>query len=174
MSPTIEIGSIVVPRETVLEFDQEYETLEASDFSRLADGTGVLRTAWTGKLRTLISGKGWAASAFAGLAQGVAYTLKCAAPMPVDGASTSITLPAARRSDSGHEPVGYAHMPDGRLIETPIIDIVSNLATLTAVTGAVGYRVEYLPQIIVKILRNTCKYAQASNDFAWSIEAEEV
>lgn len=174
MSLTLEIGNIVVPRETFLEFDQEYEMLEAADFARLADGTGVLRTAWTGKLRTLMSGKGWAASAFAGLAQGAVYTLKCAAPLPVDGTTTSITLPTARRSDTDHEPVGYAHTADGRLVETPITGIVSNVATLTAVDNALGYRVEYLPQVSVVILRNTCKYAQASNDFAWSIEAEQV
>lgn len=173
MSATLEIDDIVVPQETILGFDQEYEDIEASDWRRTADGGGVLRVSWTGKVRTVISGNGWAASLFAGLQQGVAHTLKCGTPRPVDSATATITLPAARRSDSGYEPVGYALLANDRLVETEITGIVSNVATLTEVDDAVGYRVDYWPQLVVHILRNTCKYASRSNDWAFEIEAEE-
>lgn len=173
MSTTLEIDGIVVPEETFLAFDQQYEDLEAASWRRVANGAGILRVRWTGKVRTEISGNGWAASLFAGLQQGVAHTLKCAAPRAVDSDTASITLPAARRSDSGHEPVGYALSADGLLIETEIIDITSNVATLTEVVGAIGYRVHYWPELTVHILRNTCKYSSKSNDFAFEIEAEE-
>lgn len=173
MSTTLEIDGIIVPQETFLSFDQQYDDIEASSWARVASGAGILRVHWTGKLRTEISGNGWAASLFAGLQKGVAHTLKCAVPRAVDATAGTITLPAARRSDSGHEPVGYALLSDGRLIETEITDISADVATLTEVEGAVGYRVEYWPELTVHILRNTCKYSSKSNDYAFEIEAEE-
>lgn len=172
MITTLEIGSIIVPTESLLEFSQDYQDLEASDFSRVADGSGILRTSWSGKLSTTITGSGWIPSAFDNVAQGGMHTIKCAVPRQVSSATTSVTLPAARRTDSGHTPIGFALVGD-LLIETPITGIVANVATLTTVSGALGYRVHYWPQIVAVILRNTCRGASAAV-YDWSIEAEQV
>lgn len=168
---TLIIDGITVPAHAILEFDQEYETVSAESFVRTADGSGVLRTLWSGKLRTVISGKGWAPSALINLATGQSHTMKCAMLLSVDGANTSITIPSARRTDSGHTPIGYALIGDS-FVETPIIDITDNVCTLTAVSGATAYRVDYWPELVVHIERNTSK-GQSNAEHNWTIEAEE-
>lgn len=161
-----------MPTETLLGFDQEYEDLSGLRFARTADGTGILRSAWTGKVRTVINGRGWVPSGFENVSAGSSYTLKCAVPRQASDADVTVTLPAARRTDTGHTPVGYAIVGDA-LVETAITGITSNVATLTSVAGATGYRVHYWPQITCVILRNTCK-GEADANYTWTIEAEEI
>lgn len=171
MNYTMVVDGVTVPVEAIAEFDQDYEHLEASSFDRLATGEGVLRVGWVGKLSTVIVGRGWAPSALISLAPGVAHTLQCAMPLSVDSNTTSITIPANRRTDSGHTPVGYA-LVDGIFVQTPITDITANVCTLTAVPGATAYRVDYWPQITVHVRRNTAK-GGSSAEHGWTIEAEE-
>jgi len=64
------IGTVEYPIETLYEFDQSYRKLNATDFRRTADGGGVLRSVWSGKIATLIRGKGWAPGAFDSIALG--------------------------------------------------------------------------------------------------------
>lgn len=172
MITTLEIGSIIVPAQSLLEFGQDYEELSGQTFGRTADGSGVLRSLWSGKLRTVLSGKGWVPSAFENIAPGSTHVIKCAMPRTASSATTSVTLPAARRADAGHTPIGFALVGDN-LTDTAITGIVADVATLTAVAGADGYRVHYFPQITAVILNNTCKGA-ADASFSWQIEAEQV
>lgn len=171
MSQTLIIDGVTVPVEAITEFDQDYEQLEASTFRRVANGDGVLRVSWVGKLRTIISGRGWAPSALINLEPGVSHNLQCAMPLSVDGNSASITIPANRRSDSGHVPLGFA-LVDGAFVSTPITDITANVCTLTTVAGATAYRVDYWPQLTVWVSRNTAK-GSSSAEHSWTIEAEE-
>lgn len=172
MIATLEIGSVVVPPQARLEFSQTYTELNGQTFRRTADGSGVLRSVWSGKLRTTIAGKGWIPSSFDNLTAGASLTLKCAMPRSVSGATTTITLPAARRSDSGHTPVGFALLGEEQ-VESAITDITDNVATLTTVTGATGYRVLYLPQLSVVLTSVTTK-ALSEGVFDWQVEAEEL
>jgi len=172
VSTNLIIGSIEVPLESRGAFNQEYEDINGQTFRRTADGSGVLRSLWTGKVRTLISGDGWAPSAFENIDAGTTHVIKCAMTRAASSATTSVTLPAARRSDAGHTPIGFA-LVDDTLVETPITGIVANVATLTAVAGADGYRVHYFPEITAVILRNTCKGAFDAR-FTWQIEAEQL
>jgi hypothetical protein len=178
MITTLAIDSLLIPTEAGLTFDQTYAQLRAEKLNRTADGSASLRRLWDNKLATTITGKGWIPSGFEALDTGATVTLKCAMPRHAASASTTVTLPAARRSDTDHEPVGYAVVGD-HLVETPITNLAAILAgstddaTLTAVTGATGYRVSYLPQFSALILSATSK---GSNDatFEWSLEAEQV
>jgi hypothetical protein len=172
MITTLIVGSIVIPTEAVPEFDQRYVDLAGQTFRRTADGSGVLRSGWSGKISTRISGRGWTPSGLDTIALGSTHTIKCAQPRAVSSATTSVTLPVARRSDTGHTPIGFALVGD-LLVSTAITGIVSNVATLTSVTGASGYRVHFWPEITAVILANECTGTHQA-EFRWSIEAEEV
>lgn len=172
MISTLEIGNVIVPTKSILTFDQDYEDLGGRDFRRLADGSGVLRSTWQDKIATVISGTGWAPSAFENLNVGSVYVLKCAMIRSASSNTNTVTLPASRRAGGDHDPIGFAVVGD-ELVETPISGIVADVATLDAVAGAVGYRVHYWPQITAVITRNTCR-GQSSAAFTWTIEAEEV
>lgn len=171
MKHTLIIGDLVVPTESISGFDQDYESIEASQFDRTADGTGVIYSLNWQKLRTTISGRGWAPSGLRSLDRGQFYRMRCIAPDAVLSDANTITIPSGRRTDTNHDPVGFASMGD-QLIETPITGIVSDVATLTTVSGADGYMVWYWPDITVAILRNTCRMTPGPSS-QWTIEAEQ-
>lgn len=169
--PTLEIDLIIIPQQGRHTFEQEYEDLRGISFNRVANGDGILRETWSGKISTTISGEGWAPSAFANLGQGT-HLVKCAVPRAASSDTVTVTLPASRRSDAGHEPRGWA-LVGTNLVETTISGIVANVATLDAVAGAVGYRVTYFPQIIAAITVNDGGLEDDGN-YSWRIEAEEI
>lgn len=172
MITTLEFGSILIPTEAVPEFDQRYEDLAGQTFRRTADGSGILRSGWQGKIATRISGRGWVPAGIGAAAAGSTHVIKCAIPREASSATTSVTLPAARRTDTGHTPIGFALVGD-RLVSTAITGITSNVATLTAVSGATGYRVHYWPQITAVVTANECTGSHQA-EYRWAIEAEEV
>lgn len=172
MSTTIEIDSIVIPIEALGEFSQDYEEINAQKINRTADGGGILRRLYGGKVKTIINARGWAPSTFDGIDLSAAVAIKCAMPRSVDGATVAITIPANRRSDSGHIPQGWA-VVDGLFVETTVISIVANVATLTAVSGATAYRATYYPEISALVTSYRGRGNTAAT-FEWSMEAEEV
>jgi hypothetical protein len=93
-------------------------------------------------------------------------------PNGVTAATNSVTLPAARRSDADHDPVGFALVGD-ELVPTNIGSIIANVATLDVVAGATAYEVWYWPELTVAVVRNTAK-GQQDNSYQWTIEAEEI
>jgi hypothetical protein len=175
---TLELDGIAVPTESILEFDQDYTDLAGETFVRTADGSGILRTGWTGKLATVITGKGWAGRALANARRGASYTLRCAIPDAVDSLTTTVTIPSARRADSGHVPIGFGLVGD-HFVATEISNLAAlnaastDDATLTAVSGASAYRVHYWPQLAVRITVNTCRGASDAR-YAWRLEAEQL
>lgn len=171
MITTLLIGSVQIPTETLADFEQRYEDISGQTFRRLASGDGVLRTLWSGKLRTTIRGKGWVPG-FENFAPGTSHVIACAMPRSVSDATISIALPVSRRSDAGHTPQGFALVGD-RLVDSAITDITANVATLTAVAGASGYRVHYYPLITAVITEATSQGVSAAQ-FEWQIEAEEL
>lgn len=178
MITTLEIGSVVIPTETLLTFDQQYRDLKGERFRRTADGSGIVRKTWDGKIASQINGQGWVPSAFENIAPGVSYTVKCAIPRAVSDVSSTVTIPANRRTDAGHVPVGFALVGDS-LVETPITNIsainakTTNDATLTPVGGASGYRVHYLPEITAVVIDAECR-GDGGADYVWRVNLEEL
>lgn len=169
---TLTVDGVIVATHALLTFEQEYEALAGQTFKRTADGSGTLRALWSGKLRTTLSGTGWAPSGLVGLAAGSAHALGCIAPVSVDAAGVFVALPTARRSDADHDPVAFALIGDG-LVPTAIVEILDDVAELVPVAGAVGYRVHYWPSLSVVITSNTAKGDNAAA-FGWQIVAEEL
>lgn len=168
---TLEIGALVLPLHARHGLDQEYETIGGRAVLRFADGTGLVQQAWS-KLRTVISGHGSVPPGLALLDTLNPLVLKCIKARSITAAGPSITLPAARRSDAGSTPRGFAQVGQ-QGIETAV-NIVGNVATLTPVPGAELYWVTYYPQITV-----LCDPPRETGDVnagqhGWTLTAEEV
>lgn len=168
------VGTAEQPISAIAGFSQTYEVLAASASDRMGDGSLDTATYWSGKLRTVISGDGWTPPVLLGLNFDSNLTLKCGAPIAVQDATTSVTLPAARRTDAGHTPVGFA-IVGGELVATTISSIVSNVATLASVSGASAYVVWYWPELTVQVTeRPRQDTATGAAVHRWSLTAEEV
>lgn len=174
----LKIGSLIVPVEALLEFEQNYEDLQGQDFKRTAAGGGILRLTWSGKLRTLVTARGWAPPPLFDLDIGSTHTIGCAVPDSASSATTTVTLPAARRTDADHQPIGFADTGD-RLVLTTITNAAAinakstNDATLVAVSGAIAYRVHYWPEIVAAITERP-RRGDSKASFRWSLVAEEI
>lgn len=170
MIRTFEIGGIVIPVQAAGDVEQTFENIGGFTLNRMLNGAGVPQSHWR-KLKTTIAGSGWAPPGLAGLDYDATHVLKSVAARSLQATGNVITVPAARRTDSGYAPTGYA-IVDGRYVSTPLV-LVTNTATLTAVAGAQGYGVRYWPQITV-YARFTDSNRPAGAIWSWQIEAEEV
>jgi len=166
------LGGIEVPIECFADFNQSYEGLTAAGILRMSDGTGIKQTAWNDKIKIQTSGNGWAPVGLTGLDFEQSMLFKCAIPRAIDDATINITLPTTRRTDINFTPLGFA-VVNNSLVETTI-NIVSNDATLGAVSGATAYRVHYWPELTVFVTEPPENWARSGNSFDWSFEAEQV
>lgn len=170
MIRTLEIGGLVIPVQAAGDIEQSFETIGGSALLRMLNGAGMKQTHWR-KLKTTISGSGWTPPGLAGLDYTAPLTIKSCASRAVQAAGNVIAVPSARRTDTGYAPSGYA-IVEGRYVPTPLV-LVSNTATLTAVSGAQGYGVRYWPQLSVYAEFRESNRPAASS-WSWSIEAEEI
>lgn len=143
----ITIGGIEINPEVGASFSQSYLNRRISTDHYMGDGSIIRQTlaGTNGKLATRIEGSGWAPLGLESIDTTVKQVIKCGAPLSISGASTSITIPSARRSDSGYTPLGFAVVSGGIVPTT--ISMTDDDATLGAVTGATSYYVTYVPEI---------------------------
>lgn len=174
-----ELGGVRVPIESVIDFEQGYESIGGTALLRYMSGGAVLQTYWQ-KLRTTLSGAGWWPPGLDGLNYAAPLLLKCAGPHSIRTDAAAIALPAARRTDAGFAPIGHAVVPGasvgvsgGDLVPTAV-SIADNLATLTPVTGAIGYHITYWPQLTVFATPPATQADLPGAAHRWSLTAEEV
>lgn len=170
MIRTLEIGGLVIPVEAAGDIEQTFETIGGSTLLRMMNGAAKKQTHWR-KLRTRISGAGWTPPGLAGLDYDVPLLLKSCASRALQSTGNVIAVPAARRTDSGYTPTGFAIVA-GRYVPTPL-SLASNTATLTAVTGAQGYGVRYWPELTVYAEFSESNRAMGAS-WSWQLTAEEV
>jgi len=162
----------------------EIPILEAANYSETLERIGgfvLLRTVLGGakrqcnwaKHRISLAGDGSIPSALLELDHTVQHTLKLACPQAIQGTTNVITIPAARRADVPLE--GYAVMDiDGYLVETSVVSVVGDIVTLTAVTGAVAYRVNYWPEFEVFADPPSTNDNRRGAGSQWTMNCEEV
>ena len=174
-----ELGGVRVPIESVTGFTQTYEPLGGTARLRMMSGRLMQQVHWR-KLATTLSAEGWWPPGLEGLDYDTALTLKCAAPRTLASASNVIVLPAARRTDTGYTPQGYAIVPGqstrvggGDLVPTAL-SIATDTATLTTVSGATGYHVAYWPQLQVLADPPQTEAAITDAQHRWTLRAEEI
>lgn len=171
--PDLIIGGIVVPRRASLKISQDYQPFGSAGVLRMGDGSGLIQSSDWQKLRTTINCTGWSPNGLDGInwrdPAGVA--ISCITPLSIISASRVIAIPGTLRGD--HTVLGYA-MLGNREIETGVV-MAGNTATLDEVDGATAYKVRWLP-----VLTCFCdggirpSYSSDANEFAWSLEGEEL
>jgi hypothetical protein len=157
--PDLIIAGIRVPRSACLSIEQDYTPVGAASLLRMGNGDGIIQSSEWGKLSTSITCTGWAPSGLDGInwKSPAGITIACIKPMSLIEAAVK----------------GYALLGN-RQVETEV-DLVGNTATLTTVVGATQYKVEWLP-----ILTCFCnggvkpRYSSRGNEYAWSLEGEEL
>lgn len=165
------IDGVTVPVWASTKLDQSYERVQAVTRRRTADGSLVQRSLWTGKLKTVLSGGGLAPSGLQAIDTSAAFDLWCIKPIAINSASNVIDIPAARRSDSGSEPFGFAVVGNA-MVATPVAMSVDQ-ATLTTVAGATAYQVRYFP--VLSVMADPVQEDLSRGfGFGWKLEAEEV
>lgn len=171
MSSGLIIGGIDIPLYAALDLRQTYEKFGGFSRRRMADGRATSQWRWQ-KLRTTIQAGGWIATVLEGLDFSQSMTLSCVAPRSKVSADTAITIPAARRSDSGWTPVGWGLVGD-EWVETAVAMVVDT-ANLTPVTGATLYRVSWYP--LLTVFANPPAEDLSTQDaaYSWTLTAEEV
>ena len=169
---TLIIGGITVPVWACTDLRQSYEPIEVVYQSRKRNGALVYRELYSGLIRTQLSGGGLAPSGLQALVAGATVSLSCIKPMAINSASNVIDIPAARRSDAGSEPQGFAVVGD-IMLPTPVAMNV-NEATLTTVAGASAYQVRWYPVLSVIVTSRLEDELSRGAGFRWSLVAEEV
>lgn len=171
---SLKIGSLEIPLLAALEIEQTYEPIGGETIFRPISGTGLKQSTWS-RTRITTSGSGWMPAGLDSLDVTEQLVLSCVVPrtVPVEFGTRQASLPAARRSDDGCAPWGVAIMPDGSAVQTSV-SLVGNVATLSAVIGAVAYQAMYLPQLTVWAMRPTDGGTRSDASYTWQIICEEV
>lgn len=172
MRRTFELGGVVVPVHAAGDVQIGFDDIGGYTWPplRMLNGAARVQQHWR-KLRVSVSGAGIVPAAFAGLDWTAQHTLKSPASRAIHGTSNVIAVPAARRTDSGYTPFGFA-VVGGLYQATPLV-MAGHVATLTVVAGASAYGVLYWPQLSVYASFSHAASA-ASARHSWQIEAEEV
>ncbi len=170
---TITLGGIEIPLVAGNEVRQSYEVIGGVARRRMLNGAALQQTHWT-KLRTVISGTGWLPEGLVSLAYSGTLTLRCAAPRSIRSASNVITLPTARRTDTGYAPTGFAIPAGGASAAATSCSVVSHVATLGVISGTAWYEVRYWPELTVYATPPSVQFDRNRGEWAWTIEAEEA
>lgn len=171
---SFEIGSLVIRPVAGFDLQQDYQAIDPENLLRTVSGRAVKQMTYQ-KLRVTTTGSGWIPAGLQTLDRSAQHVVKCIKPRYVEAvfATRQATLPAARRSDAGHTPWGYAFMADGAAVASPVT-LAGNVATVAAVSGAVAYGVGYLPQITAYVMAPAESGDMGSATYRWEIVAEEV
>lgn len=170
-TPNFQIGNSVIELPQSINFEQSFEEFGGVTTHRMMSGAAIRQTNWS-KLRTTMTGDGFLPPGIHGVDWKSSQTLKCGATRSLSSTSNVITLPAARRTDTGYTPTAV-YLKDG-LWKSTAVSVVDNVATCTTASGAVAYMVEYYPQITVFIDPPNITWDRMAGKYRWSITAEEV
>jgi len=168
------IGTVSIPLLASFDIDQQYQPIGGEAILRAVSGRGIKQMTYQ-RLRIQTSGAGWQPAGLAELDFTAQHVLGCVIPrgVPAVFATRQATLPAARRSDSGFTPFGTALLAGNAAVSTPV-SLAGNVATCTAVAGAVAYRVNYYPAPTVWLMRPNESGNQSDASYRWELTAEEV
>jgi len=167
------IGTIEIPLRSALDCETAYEWIGGETILRTISGAGIRQETWK-RLRATVTGSGWLPPGLAAVDTTQQHVVAFAAVVAVTcNGSRQATLPAGRRSDSGHEPYAVALFADGSQLPTPVA-ILANVATADAVSRAVGYQVLYYPQITAWVSRSPLSQDHAGASWRWDLIIEEV
>lgn len=166
---SLKIGNIIIPDIAGFDIRQSYDPILARTLLRTKSGNGIAQSRWK-KIGSTISGSGWEPAALDAIDMGAMHAVYCVEPLSAYGATTIITIPHNYRTDAGYT-VQAAALVSDELVSTAV-SMAGQVATLTAVAGAVQYQVIYYP--IITGLLTVKKSGDLDNQVrGWTIELEE-
>lgn len=169
---TLTIGALQIPILEAASYSETIEKVGGFVLLRTVLGSALRQCNWV-KHRISIAGGGSLPASLLEINHTVTHVLKLAAPQTIQSTSNIIAIPAARRADVPLE--AYAVMDvDDFLIEANIVSLVVNTVTITAVPGAVAYRVNYWPQFTVFVDPPGTNVNRRESEHQWTMECEEV
>lgn len=171
MDSNLILGGIVVPLHARLEWQQTYEPIGGTVVHRMASGAAIKQTHWR-KLSTTVTARGTIPPALLSLDYDGTLVMDCAAPRSLGGTGLVYTLPATRRTDTGYTPRAFA-LVAGRWVPA-VLGIVTNTATITAVSGAEQYQIWYWPRLTVYCEPPAEQDDIMGADYGWTLVAEEA
>lgn len=169
--PSLTINGIALPLRVGGEIVQVYEDFGGFSLLRLGLGAAVHQEAWR-RVRTTLSATGIVPPGLAAIDWTAAIALGCVGPRSIQSATNVIALPGVRRTDA--PPYGFAIDAVGRLLPTAV-NMAADTATLTALSGAIGYQVLWYPVLTVHAPSGVrVRFDAAGSVAGWELTAEEV
>lgn len=165
------IGGVPIPLYAVLDLSQRYEVIGGRTDLRLANGNALRQTHWQ-RLRTTIEGGGWMPPGLVAIDYSAPVIIACLSPRSLVTTALTATLPATRRADAGHVPLAWAWVAGEYQAATMVI--TGDIATLTAVTGAEHYRIDYWPLLVCLADPPQETGTPGAASYQWSLTAEEA
>lgn len=152
---------------------QAYEPIGGEHVFRAGTGRGIKQMTWQ-KLKVITSGSGWIPAGLNSLDYTQHMILRCVTPVAIHipGDVHSIVLPAKRRTDPGHSPVAHAQLPGGRYMPVGML-VAGDTGTLDPVQGAIGYMIQYYPELTVIAMRPRQSGDAGSAIHSWELICEE-
>lgn len=170
---TIKIGAVEIPLRSGLDLETSADWIGGQTVLRTLSGTGIKQATWR-KLRLTFSGGGWIPPGLAGIDTTQPQIVASATPCAITAdAQRRATLPPYRRADPGYTPWAWALMSDGSVLETDL-QIVGDLGTAAAISGAAAYQILYYPQITAWVTAPVESGARSTASYRWEISAEQV
>lgn len=175
MVPLLVIDGITIPIHAAYRVTQIYAPVRGGTAMPRARNGALRKHVQWAKLRTTLRGTGNIPTGLEAVDYSASFVLSCIALRGVTGIGTNnvLTLPAARRTDTGYTPRGFAFV-DG-LWRPAGIALVGDVATITTVAGATQYRAAYYPELTV-MSQNGLEDSWDVNRsvVTWSLDAEEA
>lgn len=150
---------------------QRYEAIGGSTTFRLSRGTAIKQTHWR-RTATSVSGNGYLDPGVFALDFSEPLELLCVQTRSMDGSGPVFTLPTADHRRQDDLPTGWARVRDTWIDTTVQLD--GDTAHLGEVVGAQGYRVFWLPRLVVFTDGLVTEFDNATGLYDWSFEAQEV
>lgn len=171
---SFQLGSLIVPDFAGFDIEQQYQPIGGESIFRTYSGRGLKQMSWQ-KLRVTTSGTGWIAAALPSLDYTLQMPLRCVVPrsLAANPATRQVTLPSARRTDAGWTPFGIAILRNGQAVQVGL-ELIADVATLSAADGAVLYQACYYPQLTVWAYRPSQSGNRGDATHRWEVVCEEV
>lgn len=150
---------------------QSYEPIGGSAVLRLSQGAGVKMTHWR-RTRISASGSGWLDPGLESLDYSQPLELLCVKPRAIDGTALEYSLPPSAERRPDVQPWALARVGDAW--QETAVALNGDQALLTAVSGALAYRVCWLPRFIVFTDGVASDFDESSGLYDWSLAAEQV
>lgn len=165
----IKIGTIELSDPAAFDLTVTHSPIQSKSILRTKNGTGIIASHWK-KRGISITGSGWIPEGLADIDEDAVVDIHTIDWQSIADTSPIITLPGVFRLDD-FAPQGIA-IVNGEAVNTAV-SLAGAVATLTSVSGATQYHVNYCPIITSLIASIDRSFNAETNTWTWTLEAEQ-